>query len=356
MPHRIVASQVSKLAVLASMAWAFAGEASAQTDEIRFRPTPGQTAGRIVRGTIAAESPREIRIQVGGRTETVPVAEVAEVNYAGTPPNFLEARVREKAGDLKAALENYEKAASATGMKPFVAQAVKFAFASALAQSVADDDAQSEKAVKALQDFVKTYPNGRHTAAAFETLLNLVRSGSDATRVDVILEDLAKIPGEQGRARILKADTQADAGQPDEALKTLDSAASQIPKGSALERFRESVRIKALVGLKQFGDAEKSARALIDASDPNDFEALAPAYNALGDCLRAAGKPKDALIAYLHTDILFESVASEHARSLAAIVELWRVLEKPDRAEQTLTKLTSTYPRSPWVKKAQGAP
>ena len=60
--------------------------------------------------------------------------------------------------------------------------------------------------------------------------------------------------------------------------------------------------------------------------------------------------------AYLHTDILFDSVPSEHARALAAITQLWRTLEKPDRAEQTLNKLATTYPRSPWLKKAQGTP
>ncbi|MBI1325510.1 tetratricopeptide repeat protein [bacterium] len=335
---------------------AIASTANAQTDEIRFRPATGQTSGRVVRGTINAETPREVRIQVGNKPETVPIEEIAEINYAGTPPAFLEARVREKAGDYRGALENYEKAAAASGLKPFVGQLVKFSYAAALAASVSEDESRSDKAIKALQDFVKTYPNGRHTASAYESLLNLVRSGGDDARIDSVIDELAKVPGEQARAKVLKADTLVDQGKAEEALRSIDSVGAQIPADSSLARLAESVRIKSLVGTKKLDEAESKARQLIEAADPADSEALAHAYNALGDCLRASGKPKDALIAYLHTDILFDSVPNEHARALAAITQLWRTLEKPDRAEQTLSKLATAYPRSPWLKKAQGTP
>lgn len=335
---------------------AIAATAAGQTDEIRYRPTPGQTAGRVIRGTINAESPREVRIQVNNRPESVPIDEIAEINYAGTPPAYLEAKVREKAGDFEAALEGYEKAAAASGLKPFVAQQVKYSYASAMAAAAAGDESRTEKAVKTLEDFVKAFPNGRHTATAYETLLNLVRGGSDAGRIDAVIDEMAKIPGEQARAKVLKADTLIDQGKPDDAFRSIDSIKSQIPAKSSLERLAESVRIKALVGQKKLDEAEKRARQLIEAADPADTEALAHAYNALGDCLRAAGKPKDALIAYLHNDILFDSNSNEHARALAAITQLWRTLEKPDRAEQTLSKLATAYPRSPWLKKAQATP
>ncbi len=339
-----------------SLASSIVSDAHAQSDEIRFRPATGQTSGRVVRGTINAETPRDVRIQVGNKPETVPLEEISEISYAGTPPAFLEARVREKSGDYRGALENYEKAAATTGLKPFVAQLVKFSYAAALAATVSEDESQTDKAVKALQDFVKTYPNGRHTSSAYESLLNLVRGGGDAAKIDSVIDELAKVPGEQARAKVLKADTLVDQGKADEALRSIDAVSDQIPANSSLARLAESVRIKSLVGAKKLDDAESKARQLIESADPGDSEALAHAYNALGDCLRASGKPKDALIAYLHTDILFDSVPNEHARALAAITQLWRTLEKPDRAEQTLNKLATVYPRSPWLKKAQGTP
>ena len=88
---------------------------------------------------------------------------------------------------------------------------------------------------------------------------------------------------------------------------------------------------------------------MIDGADPEDAETLAPAYNTLGDCLRAAGNPRDALFAYLHTDILYPSQADEHARALAAIAQLWRVLNRGDRSSAVIERLKAEYPNSPYL-------
>ena len=346
--------RIARVFCLSMTAMLIGSAAWAQTDEIQLKPAAGQASGRIIRGSITAESPKEIKIQVGGKSETIALDDLADIDYAGTPPAFLEAEQREKAGDVNAALESYKRAAAAAGLKPFVAQLVKFKYATALADAGTADAQKLNDSISALQDFVKAYPNGRHTARALEQLLNLVRTGSDPSKMDSVLADMAKIPGNQGRASVLKAELLAERGQADQALQLLETARSQIPKNSELERISKSVRVNVLVAKKDFVEAEKQARSLIDSAAPNDFTALAPAYNALGDCLRAAGKPKDAMIAYLHTEILYDRVANEHARALAAITQLWRVLEKPDRAEQTLNKLASSYPRSPWLKTAQG--
>ena len=333
---------------------AISSKASAQTDEIQLKPMTGQTTGKIIRGTIQSESPREIKITVSGKTETIMVDDLANIDYANTPAAFFEAKQREKSGDYMAALESYKRASNASGVRPFVLQLVKFRYASALAEASLSDDKKTPEAIDALQDFVKSNPTSRHTPDASEQLLNLVRSGSDPAKVDSVLADMAKIPGAQARSNVLRAGLLTDRGKPDDALKLLASTKSQIPKNSELERIAQSVQINALVGQKNFAEAEKQARILIESTSPEDTNALAPAYNALGDCLRAAGKPKDAMIAYLHTEILYDKAADEHARALSAITQLWRILEKPDRAEQTLNKLASAYPRSPWLKKAQG--
>lgn len=349
-------TQFQILPLLVLMLFLDAAGAQAQTDEIRLKPATGQTAGRIVRGNINAESPVELRIQVGGKAESFKLEDVAEVTYGGMPSAYIEAEVREKGGDFTAALDGFKRAANASGLRPFVAQQVKFKYAETLALAAGEDEKMTDEAITVLQDFVKTYPASRNAPVALERLLNLVRSGDDQSRIDSVIADMSKIAGAQTRANLLKADLLVDRNQADEALKLLDATRAQIAKGSEIEKMSQSIRIKALVNKKELAEAEKQARALIDSSAPNDFDALASAYNSLGDCLRAAGKPKDALIAYLHTEILFDRVASEHARALAAITELWRVLEKPDRAEQSLNKLAVTYPRSPWLKKAQGKP
>jgi tetratricopeptide (TPR) repeat protein len=110
------------------------------------------------------------------------------------------------------------------------------------------------------------------------------------------------------------------------------------------------------VSLKKYADAEKLLQTVINGAPAEDAATQASAYNALGDCRKAAGRPKEAIQSYLHTDTLFFKEKDEHARALAALSQLWRdpQLNRPDRAEETLERLKSEYPRSPYLAALQG--
>ena len=97
---------------------AISSKANAQTDEIQLKPMTGQSTGKIIRGTIQSESPREIKISVSGKTETVMVDDLANIDYANTPAAFFEAKQREKSGDYLAALDSYKRASNASGVRP----------------------------------------------------------------------------------------------------------------------------------------------------------------------------------------------------------------------------------------------
>jgi hypothetical protein len=67
------------------------------------------------------------------------------------------------------------------------------------------------------------------------------------------------------------------------------------PDGSTRQREARLAKAESLVVLKKFAEAEADVRAVIKATPTEDYQAQSAAYNTLGDCLRAAGKPKDAL-------------------------------------------------------------
>ena len=87
-------------------------------------------------------------------------------------------------------------------------------------------------------------------------------------------------------------------------------------------------------------------------SAAEDAATQSAAHNTLGDCLHAAGRNREALYAFLHTDLLFSKEKDEHARALAQISKIWRELNRPDRAEETLERLKQEYPRSPHLSAA----
>ena len=64
------------------------------------------------------------------------------------------------------------------------------------------------------------------------------------------------------------------------------------------------------------------AQQVITAAPVRDSQILARAYNALGACHRAAGRPKDAHLAYLHTDLLYFHDASLRTEARKNLDEL----------------------------------
>ena len=75
----------------------------------------------------------------------------------------------------------------------------------------------------------------------------------------------------------------------------------------------------------------------------------ARAYNALGTALRKAGKPYDALLAFLHVDILYFASPEDHAEALANLAALWHEVHKTDRAIQAQETLRKRYKNSRWA-------
>jgi predicted negative regulator of RcsB-dependent stress response len=166
------------------------------------------------------------------------------------------------------------------------------------------------------------------------------------------LTQLNQVPWAADRAAVLQARVLARKGEYDKAVAALDRLLAKAPEGSAKHREAMLAKAECLAGLRKFDQAEAAVRSVIKAAPPEDAEVQALAHNTLGDCLRAAGKPKDALYAYLHTDILFDKDKEQRARALAQIAQLWKELKRDDFAEAALERLKQDYPNSPYAQAA----
>ena len=85
---------------------------------------------------------------------------------------------------------------------------------------------------------------------------------------------------------------------------------------------------------------------MIDSATGDDDLFYARAYNALGSCYRMAGQNKEALLAFLHTDLLYSQYAEEDAEALANLARLWTDLNQGNRGAATLRTLKDKYPYS----------
>jgi tetratricopeptide (TPR) repeat protein len=330
----------------------------APADDVTLLPGAAfKVSGGKLSGTITAETPTTLTIQTGGgAAQNVPVEAIASVTYAGQPGLLTLADSRVAAGNLAEALDQYARAATEAAGRPLIAQAAQFARAKALAELARSDPKRQNEAIAALDAFLKANPRSRHVGPALEGLARLSLARKDAAKAGPAAAQLAAIPWAADRAAVLQARVQSLQGQPDAAGQTLDALIARLPAESPARSEARLVRAEVLAAGGKTSEAEAAVREVIAESSPEAVEIQAAAQNTLGDCLRAAGKPKEALFAYLHTDILHDADRDQHARALAAIAALWRELKQPERADEALRRLKSLYPQSPYTAAATAPP
>ncbi|MBY0398017.1 MAG: tetratricopeptide repeat protein [Thermoleophilia bacterium] len=305
--------------------------------------------GGRVRGQIQSETAAEVVVKLGANSTTIPTDQIASVRYDGQPPSFALAETREAAGQLAEAAELYKKAAGEAASRPLLAQSATFKQAEAIADLALSDPARQAEATTLLEAFLRANPNSRNAPTALEALARLKLQKGDYAGAEKTVADLAKLPRGGERSAVLRARILSKRGEHAKAVAELDAIIKAAPEGSARAREAKLARAESLAGEKKFAEAEAEARSVIAALPPEDAPGQSAAYNTLGDCLRAAGKPKDALLAFLHTDLLYAKDKEQHPRALAQIAKLWRELRQDDRAREAEDRLKKDYPRSPWA-------
>lgn len=310
---------------------------------------PGATTkgtGGAVRGVVQSESPSVVEVKLGNTVTKVPTNEVESITYDGRPASLDQAADKEAANDLAGAADLYKKAAADASAKPFIAEEALFQQARVVTEMAVTDATKAADAVALLDGFVRAHKTGRHVAPALESMAKLQLSQGDYAGVEKTLAQFGQFPKGEDRAALYKVKVYTKKGQLDEAISELNRLIAAAPEGS--ERKRDALLSKAetLAAQKKYAEAETTVRDVIKAAPTEDAATQAAAYNTLGVCLRSAGRTKDALYAFLHTDLLYSKAKSEHARALSEIEQLWRALKRDDRADEAKERIKQEYPKS----------
>jgi tetratricopeptide (TPR) repeat protein len=207
--------------------------------------------------------------------------------------------------------------------------------------------------------FIRAHASGRHIAAAREGMARLQMHTEDFGGAEATLAELAKLPRTSERAAVLKARLLARRGDYAGSIAELDKLIASLPDKSVRQREARLAKAESLVGAKKFEEAEALVRDVIAAAPAEDVAAQSAAYNTLGDCLVAAKRHRDAVLAYLHTDLLYAKDKVEHPRALFELSRMFREIGNTVRAEEYAQRLKQEYPRSTWTanlaKEAGGA-
>lgn len=314
-----------------------------------------------LRGTITAETPTGVTIKAtqAGKSEevAVPLNELIEVQYDGQPGLSLQsAELVERGGDFRRALELYQKAAAA-GPSGFVAAAVAFGQARTLAKTALTNPQRLDEAIQGLETFRTQHPQTRFHYDLHEWLGRLQLEKGNASAAGTAFRELAAAPWPDYRlraatweGRVLLRAGNYEAAQ----AKFEEVAAAKATTEPEKLRQQEALLAKGecLLKLKKLDEAEALLRRVIDQAPPDHAEVQALAHNALGDALREAGRPKEALLAYLRVDLLYNTQKQAHARALYHAALLWDQVGRGPDAAEARDKLKRLYADSTWAKQA----
>jgi tetratricopeptide (TPR) repeat protein len=130
------------------------------------------------------------------------------------------------------------------------------------------------------------------------------------------------------------------------AIEQFDAALALPDDGTDAQNQKLSATLAKAVSQAETGGIEEAVRSLekiIQDADPQQKELHARAYIALGTCYEKVGKTKDALLAFLHVDVLYNTVPDAHAEALAHLVPLWQAIGHEERARESRELLLERY-------------
>ncbi|QDU25323.1 hypothetical protein ETAA8_03880 [Anatilimnocola aggregata] len=305
------------------------------------------------KGTVTTITKNEIALDMAGVPRSFPVNEITRVIFADEPNELTNARNSVVAKNYNAAVEELKKVDPAALTREFMRHDAAYYKALSELRLAMSEGGDKTKAEADMLAFLRSAPDSYHFYEAAELLGDLAASSGKYENAVRYYTPISKAPFEDYQMRANNAVARAQVAQKNFPAALAGFEAVLAGNLSTVEATQQ--KMLASVGkaqcLGETGKADEGvamAEGIIAKNDPQDAKLFARAYNALGACHLKAGRPKDALLAYLHTDVLFYADSDAHAEALYNLVKLWGDLNKADRATAARATLRERYAGSIW--------
>lgn len=312
------------------------------------------SGGTPVTGKITEVTPQKITIDVKGVPMDIPVNEIAVVAYSEDPDPLRTSRPTIVGKQYAGALESLAKIEVDADTRKEILQDVQFYKALCTAKLALAGEGDVLAAGKMMNAFLTANPTSYHYYEACETIGDLLLASKKYSQAAQFYGkiDAAPWPDFKMRAKLSAARALLAEGKTADAQKAFDEMLAIEAKGEAADQLRTLATLgkaRCIIGAGKAAEAAKTAQGLIDKVDSEQTEIQAQAYNVLGMALRAQKKPKEALLAFLHTELLYDgSSVDAQAEAQSNLAVLWGELSYPDRAKRAKEMLADRYRNTPW--------
>jgi tetratricopeptide (TPR) repeat protein len=341
-----------KLAAVACVALSLVlGSRAGAADKVRLLQG-GQANGRLTSIT-----PDKLVLESGSNKKTIPVNEVDLVQFDSEPRELTEARVAVHAGRFDEALKHLTKLDAEDAKRAEIAADIEYYRGLTSARLALAGMGSKADAGRQLLNFESAHKTSFHYYQACETLGDLLAALNKYDKAEAFYAKLGNAPWPDYKLRsgVLVGRSAVAQKEYERAIGKFDEVIASDAEGKDAERQKLAAALgkaSALAGSGKADEAIKSVEAIIAKADPENQELHARAYNILGNCYRAAGRKKEALLAFLHVDLLYARFAEQHAEALANLATLFPEVEnKAERGTDARNRLKENYPDSVWAAK-----
>ncbi len=317
-----------------------------------------------LRGDVIEVSRTEVilKTRVNKREYRIPANEIERVRWDAEKPPLNQFRNDERIGQFDKAIRGYEAALKDAPLSADNMRAdLEFMIARAMAEKAHGEEERVDEAAGRLEKFLAAHSNSFRYFEALKFLARLYMAKPDLAKASATTKQLSEAPWTDFRmeADLLQSRVELARGDPSAALKTLDRVIETDPRTpTEISRRYEALLTKASCLEKQgkFQEAAEVLTRIFEEASESDSRTLAKTCLRLGDCYQAAGRTKEAILAYLRVDVLFAKEKKSHAEALYRLSRLFAQDGKPDKAADAAARLQQSYPRSPWTAKLTATP
>lgn len=324
--------------------WAVgAPSASAQLDRVYDKQ------GDNISGTIVQTNSQEVQLQKAGQVTRIPAGEILKIMHEGDPAPLTKAREFALDGQYDQALSELKNVNFDAIGRDIIKADAAFYLALCETRLALAGKGKKDAAVKRTLDFARAYRNSWHFFEAAQLLGDLALALGDTQNALKYYKSLmssdsseTKIESVYLQGLVLLKQDDADAAMAE--FNKVIGLKAQTTRTARVQTLSKAGKAVALAKTGKGSEGLALVKGMIAELSPTDIEMAARIYNAQGASYEAAGDNEGAIIAYLHTHLMFSAQPDAHAEALKKLIELWPLVGKPERAAEARQELQQRYP------------
>ena len=329
------------------------GEASAQRSLDQVFLTKGAPArGDIPENGMTWDN---VTLETTGNKRDIAVKDIVRITFKEEPAELNSARTSVLQKNFNQALTDLKKLDGQKFDREFIKQDIEFYRALCLARLAMSEGGDKAAAAEAMRRFTTSAPKNYHFYEAAEVLGDLAMASgkwADAAKFYGPITAAKDWPENQMRANNAQGRALIGEKKFDEALEKFKAVIGSEQATPEALKQKNLAQVGRAICVAETGSPQDGITALqdlINKNDAQDTALFARAYNALGRCYLKLDKPKEALLALLHTDTLFYADSEAHAEALYHLSKLWPAVNKSDRGVAARNTLRERYAGSVWA-------